>query len=100
MSKAVSNLTKHLENLTQRIRNVDDKLVEQNNFIDGKRVKMPETLKTVAPLSRGLLTFSGASSLVGLKDIADSLSGVYSEDGVDNRLEKSLRNSIRISYMK
>ncbi|KAF4358052.1 hypothetical protein G4B88_009615 [Cannabis sativa] len=164
MAKAVSNLTKHLENLsdfvaqtkkhlTQRIQNVDDKMVEQNklsreikddvtvlnesvdgiaydlsglqnmvaalngklcvmegkqdfanaslyylcNFIDGKKVKMPESLQEqlkTSTASRGSLTFSEAPSLMGLKDITDSLSGVYSEDGTD-KLEKSSKNLIR-----
>uniref|UniRef100_A0A803R9G3 Uncharacterized protein n=1 Tax=Cannabis sativa TaxID=3483 RepID=A0A803R9G3_CANSA len=54
---------------------------------------LQEQLKT-STASRGSLTFSEAPSLMGLKDITDSLSGVYSEDGTD-KLEKSSKNLIR-----
>ncbi|POO00014.1 hypothetical protein TorRG33x02_041410 [Trema orientale] len=167
MANAVSNLTKHLENLsdyvaqtkkhlTQRIQNVDDKMVEQNklsreikddvaglneslnditydlsglqsmvaglngklsvmegkqdianvsllylcNFIEGKKVKMPENWQEQLKLSvnsRGSLPFSETPSLKGLKELKDittiSLSGVISEDG--ERLEGPPKNLLR-----
>ncbi|XP_052173400.1 uncharacterized protein LOC127788811 [Diospyros lotus] len=143
MENAVSNLTKHLEHvsealaaakrhLTQRIENLDGKLDEQVeiskliknevtdvrtdlseigfdldalqkmvsgldgkictverkqdianagvlylcNFVDGKKKGMPEAVQEQlkpSGKSRGLLTYSEAPSLKGLKEIADSL---------------------------
>ncbi|THG10803.1 hypothetical protein TEA_001187 [Camellia sinensis var. sinensis] len=132
MANAVSNLTKHLESvsealaatkrhLTQRIENLDGKLDEQVeiskliknevtdvrgdlsqigfdldalqrmvsgldlanlgvlylcNFVDGRKVKMPEVLQEQLKLSgkpRGYLNPSEPPSLMGLKEIADSL---------------------------
>ncbi|EXB63822.1 hypothetical protein L484_021094 [Morus notabilis] len=168
MATAVSNLTKHLENvsdalaktkqhLTQRIQNLDDKMLEQNelsraikddvagvhqslseidydlstlqrmngkictleekqdlanlgvfylcNFVDGRKMKMPEELQEQFKLSgksRGLLTGSDTPSLMGLKEIADSLSGgigksasdVIAQDSIDKTEEKP-RNLLR-----
>lgn len=172
MASAVTNLTKHLENvsdalaktkkhLTQRIQNLDDKMLQQNelsraikddvggvhqslseidyglgtlqsmvsglngkictleekqdlanlgvfylcNFVDERKMKMPESLREQLKLSgksRGLLTGSETPSLMGLKEIADSVSGgisksasdVVAQDGVD-RLEEKPRNLLR-----
>ncbi|XP_059633893.1 uncharacterized protein LOC132276478 [Cornus florida] len=164
MANAVSNLTKHLEHvsdvlaatkkhLTQRIENLDGKLDEQVeisklirnevtdvrgdlsqigfdlnalqrtvsgldgkigsleykqdvtnvgvwflcNFAEGKKVKMPEVLQEQLKLpgkSRGFLTSSETPSLMGLKEIADSLASENADgsirDGVmQNGIDKT-----------
>ncbi|CAB4264558.1 unnamed protein product [Prunus armeniaca] len=148
MTAAVSNLHKHLESvteaiantkkhLTQRVQNLDDKLLEQKdisksilenvgdtkgsieelyvtvtelqsaltgldyklgsisekqdvsnlglfylvNFVEGKQVEMPQQTKlklTGNPRGR-LVTYSETQSLMGLKEIAESLSGTLNK---------------------
>ncbi|KAJ7953763.1 Protein of unknown function (DUF1664) [Quillaja saponaria] len=173
MASAVSNLTKHLENvsealanakkhLTQRIQNLDDKVLKQNemsrlikddvaevqksltdidydlgalqrmvqgldgkicsledkqdlanlgvlylcNFVDGRKGKMPEVLQEQLQISgksrSKFLTYTETPSLMGLKEIADSLSGgmhrspsdIIVPDGMD-KLEEKPRTILR-----
>ncbi|THG07006.1 hypothetical protein TEA_022921 [Camellia sinensis var. sinensis] len=77
MENAVSNLTKHLESVSEALADLANLgVLYLCNFVDGRKVKMPEVLQEQLKLSgkpRGYLNSSEPPSLMGLKEIVDSL---------------------------